>query len=100
MRRRRSYSSRARRSSSRKLTLVKGLKWAIALSPVAAYSISNYKSAGGGAAGAAAALNTVTSSYTGYDVTTGQFTPANLAVGYVPMAGAWIFGKFASRVLR
>lgn len=76
------------------------MKAVIALAPVAGTSVAAYQSAGGGAAGASAALNNVTSAYTGYDVTTGKMQIGNLAIGYVPMAGAWVFGKAASRVLR
>jgi hypothetical protein len=84
----------------RKMTVIRAAKWVIALGPVAGAAYSSFKSSGGGAAGASAAVGTLTSAYTGYDVSTGQFAIQNAALGYVPLIAAWLFGKGASRVLR
>jgi hypothetical protein len=94
------YVRRKVSSHKSKITPHKVLKWTIALAPVTAFAVSNYQKAGGGTAGISAALNAVTSSYTGYDVTTGKVSFGNLVVGYVPLFGAWVFGKVAGRILR
>jgi len=87
-------------SRGMKITPQRVLKWTIALAPVTAYAVSSYKSNGGGVNGATAGLNAITSAYSGYDVTTGKIQLQNLAIGYVPLFFAWIFGKVSSRVLR
>ncbi len=97
---RRIYVKAKSHSHRSKITPQRVLKWTIALAPVTAYAVSNYKSSGGGVAGVTSALNAVTSSYSGYDVTTGQIQLQNLAIGYVPLFFAWIFGKVSSRILR
>jgi hypothetical protein len=98
---RRSYRRHRKEHRHRKgLTLIKGMKIAIATAPVGAAAINNFQASGGGAKGVAAALNTLTSAYTGFDATTGRIDTSNLAVGYVPLFGAWVFGKVGSRVLR
>lgn len=84
----------------RHFTPQKVLKWTIALAPVTAFAISQYQKAGGGVNGLSAGINAVSSSYSGYDITTGQIQTQNLAIGYVPLFFAWIFGKVSSRVLR
>lgn len=50
--------------------------------------------------GIRSALGHVTSAYTGYDVNSGSFQFQNLVLGYVPLLGAWAFGKASSRALR
>jgi hypothetical protein len=73
---------------------------AIGTAPVASFAVGSYSAAGGGSKGATAALSAISQSYTGYDPSTGKFNASALAVGYVPLFGAWLFGKVASRVLR
>jgi hypothetical protein len=50
--------------------------------------------------GGSAAINAISSSYSGYDITTGKVQLSNMAIGYVPMFFAYLFGKIASRVLK
>lgn len=97
---RRIYVRAKSHASRAKITPVRVLKWTIALAPVTAFAVNSYQSNGGGVKGVTAGLNAVTSSYSGYDVTTGKIQAQNLAVGYVPLFFAWIFGKVAGRVLR
>lgn len=91
---------RAKSHSKSKITPQRALKWTIALAPVTALAVSSYQKSGGGVNGITAALNSVTSAYSGFDVTTGKVNTSNLAIGYVPLFFAWIFGKVSSRVLR
>jgi len=94
---------RTRRAKSRRhksFTLIKGMKIAIAVAPVAADAVASYQANGGGSKGASAALGAVSADYTGYNAATGTFAVGNMVKGYVPLAGAWLFGKVASRVLR
>lgn len=76
------------------------LKLGIALAPVTGAAVGSYQAAGGGVKGFTQALGTVSTAYTGYDPATGAFIPGNMAIGYIPLFGAWLFGKVASRVLR
>lgn len=87
-------------SARSKITPHRILKWTIALAPVTAFAVNSFQSNGGGVKGATAAINTVSSAYSGLDITTGQVQLQNLAIGYVPLFFAWIFGKVSSRVLR
>ena len=79
---------------------MKGIKVAIAIGPVAADAVAAYNANGGGSKGIAGAIAQVGQDYTGYNSATGQWNGSALIKGYVPLAGAWLFGKFASRVLR
>ena len=77
------------------------MKAAIALGPVTSKAISAYSANGGGANGLSrGALPALTTSYTGYNTNDGKFYFNDMATGYVPLFGAWVFGKIASRVLR
>lgn len=79
------------------------LKVAIALTPVAAKAVQNANTAGGlgtSTGWSRGVFPTISTSYTGYNPNDGKFYMNDLAVGYVPLAGAWVFGKVASRVLR
>lgn len=91
---------RAKHTARKHFTPQKVLKWTIALAPVTAFAISQYQKNGGGVNGLSAGINAVSSSYSGYDITTGKISTQNLAVGYIPLFFAWIFGKVSSRVLR
>lgn len=88
------------RSHRRHWSILKILKLGIALAPVTGAAVGSYNAAGGGSRGFTSALGTVSTAYTGYDPVTGTFAPANMAIGYIPLFGAWLFGKIASRVLR
>ena len=81
-------------------TLLKAMKIAIAVGPVAADAANAYSANGGGVKGVSGAIAQIGTDYTGYNSVTGQWAPANLVKGYVPLLGAWAFGKFASRILR
>jgi hypothetical protein len=77
------------------------MKVAIALTPVAAYALQNYQSSGGGINGLTKGiLPTISTAYTGYNPNDKKWRLGDMTIGYVPLAGAWIFGKIASRVLR
>lgn len=80
-------------------TFRKGIKYAIGLGPIAGIAIADI-TAQPNANGIRAALGHATSAYTGWDVNSNSFQPQNLAIGYVPLIGAWAFGKFSSRILR
>lgn len=82
------------------MTFHRAVKYAIAVGPVAGVAINAFQSNGGGVKGASAAVGVLTSAYTGYDVTNNSFEPSNLTLGYVPLLGAWVWGKVAGRVLR
>lgn len=100
MRHRRRGSVRHHKSPS-KFTLIKLMKIGIALGPVSAKAIGAYKANGGGINGLQkGVLPAFSTSYTGYNTNDGKFYPGDMVTGYVPLAGAWIFGKIASRVLR
>lgn len=94
------YVRRKTSGHRRSITPQKVLKWTIALAPVTAFAISSYQKNGGGVNGLSAGINAVTSAYTGYDVTTGKVSFQNLIVGYLPLLGAYFFGKISSRILR
>lgn len=79
--------------------MLKGIKYAIGLGPIAGVAIADITSNPNGQ-GVRTALGHVTSAYTGYDVNSGTFQFQNLTIGYVPLIGAWAFGKVAHRVLR
>jgi hypothetical protein len=98
-RRARSYGRRMR-YSRHKWSLIKILKVAIATAPVASFAVGSYQAAGGGTKGFSAALGTISQAYTGYNPVTGAFNAGDLAIGYIPLGGAYLFGKIASRVLR
>jgi len=90
-----------RRGSTRKITMLKILKWGIAVGPPAVRAANAYTNAGGGTTGITqGAMPALVSSYTGFDTTTGKWVPGDLVWGYAPLLGAWVFGKIASRVLR
>lgn len=100
MHRRRRGSIRSHKSPS-KFTLIKLMKVGIALGPVTAKAIGAYKANGGGMVGLQkGVLPAFTSSYTGFNTNDGKFYPGDMVTGYVPLAGAWVFGKIASRVLK
>ncbi len=89
-----------RASGSRhKFTLLKAMKIGIAVGPVAGI-VAGQVAASPNAAGLRSASGTLTSAYTGYDINTGGFNFGNLALGYIPLFGAWAFGKVAGRVIR
>jgi hypothetical protein len=94
------YAKKKFHSSRGKMTPQRILKWTIALAPVTAYAVSSYQKGGGGVNGLVAGINSISSSYSGYDITTGKVQLQNLAIGYVPLFFAWVFGKVSSRVLR
>jgi hypothetical protein len=83
----------------KKFTLLKGIKLAIAVGPIAGVMASDV-AASPNATGLKNAVGDLTKAYTGYDVATNTFQWSGLALGYVPLAGAWAFGKIASRVIR
>jgi len=78
------------------MTVVKVLKWTIALAPPVTSAYEAFKSSGnvGFAAG------DLVASYTGYNMFSKDFALNRMATGYIPLFGAWLFGKVASRVLR
>lgn len=76
------------------------MKIAIAVGPVAADAANSYQANGGGAKGISSAIAQIGADYTGYNSITGTWSTAPLVKGYVPLLGAWAFGKFASRILR
>lgn len=78
-----------------KFTLIKVAKAGIALAPPAIFVYDGWKN--GGAPNAA---NSLVRAYTGYDFATKKFSLEDAAVGYVPLLGAYAFGKIASRVIR
>ena len=94
------YVRRKTHSARSKITPQRVLKWTIALAPVTAYAVSSYQTNGGGTKGAVSAINAVSSSYSGYDINSGKVQLQNLAIGYVPLFFAWLFGKLSSRILR
>lgn len=85
--------------SRRKMTFIRAFKWAIGVGPVLGVGISQV-AASPNAQGLQNAVGTATSAYTGYNPATGQWNWSALLLGYVPLGGAWAFGKIASRVLR
>ena len=87
---------KAKRSAGRhKMSFIRINKYAIAEAPVIFTTYDAWKS--GGAKHAAAVY---TKSYAPFDIETNQFDTSGLAVGYVPLGAAWLYGKIASRVLR
>lgn len=75
------------------------LKYGIAIGPVAGIMGSQI-AAQPNATGIRQATGTLTSAYSGYDVGSGTWQFQNMLIGYVPMFGAWLFGKVSGRVLR
>jgi hypothetical protein len=97
--RRRVHHRRGTSHRPRKFTLLKAMKIAIGVGPIAGVVVSDITT-NPNQQGIQNAVGDITSAYTGFDVATGKFQFSNLAVGYVPLLGAWAFGKVASRVLR
>lgn len=82
------------------MTLLKAMKWSIFLLPQVATAADGYTQGGGGMNGVKVASDQLTQNFTGYSFINNQFYWSNLLRGYVPLGGAWLFGKIASRVLR
>lgn len=76
------------------------MKYTIALGAPLTSAVRAFDSAGGGVAGVAEAINNFQESYTTYNVETDSFNFGALKRGYIPMLGAYAFGKIAGRVLR
>lgn len=89
-----------RRARPHKDGIRKAIKVGIATLPVGLFAYNSYNAAGGGSAGALQAGRTVVSAYSGYDIVNNKFAPQALTLGYVPMAGAYLFGKAWSRFMR
>ncbi len=80
---------------TRKWTPIRIGKHFIALFPTIMDVVEAWRSGGPKAAG-----NQVVKNYAGWDRESHTFNAWDLADGYIPMVGAWGFGKVASRVLR
>jgi hypothetical protein len=71
------------------------MKLAIAVLPIATETYAGFQASGAKGAG-----DVLVKSYTGYSVQDHNFEASRMAIGYLPLVGAWLFGKIASRVLR
>lgn len=76
------------------MTAVKVIKAGIAFSGVATQAYTGFKS---GANAKDIAANFV-SAYVPYDINSNTVFTGNLATGYVPLIGAWAFGKVMNRL--
>lgn len=77
------------------MTPIRIMKWAIALLPIGAIALGRAKNEGPAAAG-----DSLIAAYTGYSFQAKDFQWQRLLPGYVPLLGAYVFGKIASRILR
>lgn len=95
-------ASKKKHHSGRKWTIIRFLKWTIALGPpiVGAASWAGSQGQIGSAKWGKSFFDTLILNYSGYSLDDGQFHPSSLVVGYLPLGAAYVFGKIASRVLR